>query len=165
MFPNFLRSQVLGRLATCEVTPIYHIYYYYRLASDPWNPLNPWKPWKTPQMVDTPKKVPEIPWKLGWSLKKSEKSLQNLAFTLKWLFWWPYIQFWSLNFCLRWAIIIIAYCITHYFFHFPLFVFIQVNRRMPVSTPELLLYEYLTMDLCYYWMIKSCPTMIVHSAS
>ena len=26
---------------------------------------NPWKPLKTPEMVDTPEKVPEIPWKLG----------------------------------------------------------------------------------------------------
>ena len=34
---------------------------------------DPWKPWKNPKMVDTPEKVPEIPWKLGWSLKKHEK--------------------------------------------------------------------------------------------
>ena len=73
MFPNFLRSQVLGRLATCEVTPIYHVYYYWRLAS------NPWKPWKTPEMVDTPEKVPEIPWKLGWSLKKYEKKPEKFG--------------------------------------------------------------------------------------
>ena len=25
---------------------------------------------------------------------------------------------------------------------------------MPVSTRELLVYEYRTLDLCYYWMIK-----------
>ena len=32
-----------------------------RVASDPWNP---WNPLNTPQMVDTPEKVPEISWKL-----------------------------------------------------------------------------------------------------
>ena len=33
-----------------------------RVASNPWNL---WKPLKTPEMVDTPEKVTEIPWKLG----------------------------------------------------------------------------------------------------
>ena len=40
-----------------------------RVASDPWNPR---KPLKIPEMVDTPEKVPEIPWKLAESLKKYE---------------------------------------------------------------------------------------------
>ena len=42
------------------------------MTSDPWNPS---KPWKTPEMVDTPEKVPEIPRKLGWSLKKIWKKV------------------------------------------------------------------------------------------
>ena len=33
-----------------------------RVTSDPWNP---WKPLKIPEMVGTPKKVPEVPWELG----------------------------------------------------------------------------------------------------
>ena len=40
------------------------------VASDPWNS---WKPWKTPEMVDTPEKVPKLPWKMKWSLEKYEK--------------------------------------------------------------------------------------------
>ena len=36
----------------------------------------------------------------------------------------------------------------------------KLFRRMPVSTPELLVNEYRTMDLCYCWMIKTiwCST-------
>ena len=45
----------------------------YRVASDPW------KPWKNPEMIDTPGKVPEIPWKLRWSLKKYEKMLAKIG--------------------------------------------------------------------------------------
>ena len=68
-------------------------------------------------MVDIPEKVPKIPRLLGWSLKKYEKSLQKLAFTPKWLFRWPYLQFWFLNFCLQRAIIIVC-CFTHLVFPF-----------------------------------------------
>ena len=32
--------------------------------------------------------------------------------------WWPYLQFWFLNFCKQQAIIIIVYCFTHLFFPF-----------------------------------------------
>ena len=130
--------------------------YNIRVASDPW------KPWKTPGMVNTPEKVPEIRWKLEWSLKKYEKSRQKLAISLKWLFRWPYLQFWFLNFHLWQAIIIIVYCCTHLFFSiFPYLcssrqiVIVQglqghlnhqltqkLSRRMPESTLELLVYKF-----------------------
>ena len=47
-----------------------------------------------------------------------KKSPQKSMFSTKWLFWWLYLQFWFLNFCLRWAITIIAYCFNHLFFLF-----------------------------------------------
>ena len=47
-----------------------------RVTSNPWNL---WKPLKTPEMVDTPEKVPEIPWKLGQSLKNMKTSLLKSA--------------------------------------------------------------------------------------
>ena len=34
---------------------------------------------ETPKMVYTPEKVPEIPWKLGWSLKKYEKKPMKIG--------------------------------------------------------------------------------------
>ena len=105
--------------------------YNIRVASDPW------KPWKTPGKVNTPEKVPEIRWKLEWSLKKYEKSRQKLAISLKWLFRWPYLQFWFLNFHLWQAIIIIVYCCTHLFFSIFPFVFIQVNSHCPRASRAL----------------------------
>ena len=40
-------------------------------------PPKPLKNVKNPEMIDTLEKVPEIPWKWGWSMKKYEKSLEN----------------------------------------------------------------------------------------
>ena len=100
-------------MATREATPICHVCCKYRVVSDPW------KPWKTPEMVHTPEKVPEVLWKLGWSLKNYEKkSPQKLVFSQKWLFHWLYPLFSFLNFCKQQAIIIIVYYFTHLFFPF-----------------------------------------------
>ena len=60
-------------------------------------------------------KYPEH-WNDPW--KNLKKSPQTLLFSLKWLLWWPYLQFWCLNFCQWWAIIIMVYCFTHLFFQF-----------------------------------------------
>ena len=46
-----------------------------RVARDPWNL---WKSLKTPEIIDTPEKVPEIPWKLA--LRNNDiESQKNLA--------------------------------------------------------------------------------------
>ena len=86
----------------------------FKVTSDPWIP---WKSWKSPEMVDTPEKVPEIPWRLGWTPNKYEKSPKRLVLSPKWFFW-LYLQFWFLHFCLRWVIITIVYGFTHLYFPF-----------------------------------------------
>ena len=47
-----------------------------------------------------------------------KKSQWKLGFSLKWLFWWPYLQFLFPNFHLLWAVIIIVYYFIHLFFPF-----------------------------------------------
>ena len=78
-------------------------------------PESPEKPLKWLIPLKTPLKYPEN-WDGPW--KNMKKSLQKSAFSPKWLFWWPYLQFWFLNFRLRQAIIIIVFCFPHLFFPF-----------------------------------------------
>ena len=81
--PSYLRASSAPPVSCLNVSPSQRLYsgvflphmnfYFLRFASDPW------KPWKIPVMVDTSEKVPEIPWKLGWSLEKYLKKPAKIS--------------------------------------------------------------------------------------
>ena len=116
----------------------------------PETPENPGKTLKWLIPLERSLKYPENcdgPW------KNMEKCSRKSVFSLKWLFRWPYLQFWFLNFRLRRAIIIIVYCFTHLFFPFSLFVIIQVNSHSP-SASRTLEKSSIDTEIAYYQLLN-----------